>query len=59
MFVKIDTETVWNKERIGAGSVIEVSAEVYEQNKGWMSAVDDKAENIVPPKKEKKPSGDS
>lgn len=59
MFVKIKTETVWNKERLGAGSVIEVSAETYEQNKKWMEPVDDKAESVVPPKKDKRVPGES
>lgn len=54
MKVKIDTAAFWGegreRERHEAGSVIEVSAEVYEMNSFWMKPTDDELKKIATPK---------
>lgn len=55
MHVKITTEAVWEKERRGVGSVIDVPADVFEANKSWMTATDEPL-NDVPPSKKKAPT---
>lgn len=54
MKVKISTEMVLEGERIGAGSVIEVPAEVFKFNDSWMEPTDDKLKKLPPA--EEKPS---
>lgn len=41
MHVKIETATVHEGKRREAGSVIEVSAEIFEKNQSWMKATDE------------------
>jgi len=50
--VKIATEGVFDRERVGAGSVVEVSEETLELNKSWMQPTDEPL-NILPPSKKK------
>lgn len=52
MHVKIETETVWENQRRGVGSVIDVPAETFELNTSWMKATDEPLKD-VPPAKDK------
>lgn len=56
MHVKIDTEAVWDGERIGVGSVIDVTAETFELNKSWMKATDAPLKKIAPAPETAKPT---
>ena len=58
MHVKVETEVVWEGKRRGAGSVIEVPAEVFEQNSSWMKATDEPLKDVEPAKSKDAKSGD-
>jgi hypothetical protein len=58
MKVKIGTATVWEGVRREAGSVIEVPAEVYEKNSGWMKASDEPLKDAPAPKQSERQNGD-
>jgi len=48
MKVKIETECVWEGKRRGAGSVIDVPAETFDLNSGWMKATDEPLNDVSP-----------
>jgi hypothetical protein len=56
--VKIATEGMFEKERHGAGSVVEVSDETLALNTSWMTPTDEPL-NKVPPAADKVAKGDS
>lgn len=49
--VKIATDGVFDRERIGAGSVVEVSEDIFELNRSWMTATDEPLNRLPPSKK--------